>query len=41
MRHGHNKVFKLFSDIIEDKEGGFLKILLGKKLIIVIVMSLS
>jgi len=31
MRDGHNKVYKSFSNIIEDKEEKFREILLGKR----------
>ncbi|PHT94098.1 DNA-directed RNA polymerase subunit beta' [Capsicum annuum] len=31
MRDGHNKVYKLFSDVIEAKEGRFCETLLGKR----------
>uniref|UniRef100_A0A166ATI4 DNA-directed RNA polymerase n=1 Tax=Daucus carota subsp. sativus TaxID=79200 RepID=A0A166ATI4_DAUCS len=31
MRDGHNKVYKSFSDVIEDKEGRFRETLLGKR----------
>ncbi|WOG92698.1 hypothetical protein DCAR_0311973 [Daucus carota subsp. sativus] len=47
MRDGHNKVYKSFSDVIEDKEGRFRETLLGKRVdysgrsVIVVGPSLS
>ncbi|TYI68655.1 hypothetical protein E1A91_D08G104200v1 [Gossypium mustelinum] len=47
MRDGHNKVYKLFSDVIEGKEGRFRETLLGKRVdysgrsVIVVGPSLS